>query len=133
MLRDTSAIARRARQKRFSIMVSRVVRTLPVEVQAILDSVAIVVEIEPTTDHLSDSNLTQDDALYGLYQGVPLIDRGSAYSLVTPDQITIFVGPLERNCETRRELDEEIRVTVLHEIGHHLGFDEDGLELIGLT
>ncbi len=97
-----------------------------------LDNVAIVVDIEPSSDHLSDSNLGQDDALYGLYQGVPLTDRGSAYSLVTPDQITIFVGPLERSCDSRRELDEQIRITILHELGHHLGFDEDGLELIGL-
>ncbi len=98
-----------------------------------LDSVAIVVEIEPSSDHLTDSNLAPDDSLYGLYQGVPMTDRGSAYSLITPDQITIFVGPLERNCETRRELDEQIRITILHELGHHLGYDEDGLELIGLT
>lgn len=98
-----------------------------------LESVAIIVETEPSSDHLTDSHLAQDDALYGLYQGVPLTDRGSAYSLVAPDQITIFVGPLERSCETRRELDEQIRVTLLHELGHHLGFDEDGLESIGLT
>jgi predicted Zn-dependent protease with MMP-like domain len=133
MLRHTQAMTRRARQKRYSIMVSRVVRTLPAEVQAMLDSVAILVEIEPSLEHLSDSNLAHDDALYGLYQGVPLIDRGSAYSLVTPDQITIFVGALVQGCETRRELDEQIRITILHELGHHIGFDEDGLELIGLT
>lgn len=114
-------------------MVSRVVRALPVEVRALLEGVAIVVEIEPSTDHLSDSSLAQDDALYGLYQGIPLTDRGSAYTLVTPDQITIFVGPLERSSDTRQELEEQIRITVLHELGHHLGLDEGGLETIGLS
>lgn len=97
-----------------------------------LDKVAIIVETEPSVDHLSDSDSSPDETLFGLYQGVPLTDRGSAYSLVTPDQITIFVGPLERSAGTRQELEEQIRITVLHELGHHLGFDEDGLELIGL-
>lgn len=97
-----------------------------------LDRVAIVVEVEPSPDHLSDSSTTPEDDLFGLYQGIPLTDRDSAYSLVIPDRITIFVGPLDRSSTTRQELDEQIRITILHELGHHLGFDEDGLDSLGL-
>ena len=97
-----------------------------------LERVAIVVEVEPSPDHLSDSIATPDDDLFGLYQGIPLTDRDSTYSLVIPDRITIFVGPLDRSSTTRQELDEQIRITILHELGHHLGFDEDGLDSLGL-
>lgn len=97
-----------------------------------LERVAIVVEVEPSPDHLSDSAMTIEDDLLGLYQGIPLIDRDSAYSLVIPDRITLFVGPLERTSASRMELEEQIRITILHELGHHLGFDEDGLDSLGL-
>ena len=53
--------------------------------------------------------------------------------MVAPDQITIFMGPLERAYDSRLELEEQVRITVLHELGHHLGFDEDGLDAIGLA
>ncbi len=97
-----------------------------------LERVAIVVEAEPAFSHLVDSDVTPEDDLFGLYQGIPLTDRDSAYSLVIPDRITIFVGPLARSSATRQELDDQIRITILHELGHHLGFDEDGLESLGL-
>jgi predicted Zn-dependent protease with MMP-like domain len=53
--------------------------------------------------------------------------------MVTPDRITIFAGPLERACSSRGEFEEQIRITVLHEVGHHLGYDEAGLETLGLV
>lgn len=133
MIRDASSTARRAHQRRFQNLVSRVIESLPAEVHALLDNVAIVVESEPSSNHLSESNLSAEIELYGLYQGIPRTDRNSAYSLVTPDQITIFSGPLERECASRRELERQIRITVLHELGHHLGFDENGLDVIGLS
>ncbi len=97
-----------------------------------LERVAVVVEADPSSNHLSDSDLTTDFDLFGLYQGIPLTDRDSAYSLAIPDRITIFVGPLARSSGSRRELEDQIRITILHELGHHLGFDEDGLESLGL-
>jgi predicted Zn-dependent protease with MMP-like domain len=123
---------RRARQKRYEIMVSRVVQSLSPQVQAMLARIAVVVEAEPASSHFTDSDVSPEHDLFGLYQGIPLIDRDSAYSLVIPDRITIFVGPLARGSETRQELDDQIRITILHELGHHLGLDEDGLESLGL-
>ncbi|HEV2067965.1 MAG TPA: metallopeptidase family protein, partial [Thermomicrobiales bacterium] len=83
--------------------------------------------------HREDARLGPDDDLFGLYQGIPRTERSSAYSMVTPDRITIFAGPLERACSSRLEFEEQIRITVLHEVGHHLGYDEAGLETLGLT
>ncbi len=133
MTRDVLRMARRARRQRFQILVQRVVSSLSSDVQLLLDNVAIVVATEPTMSQRRESELAADDELFGLYQGVPKSERGSGYSMVAPDQITIFMGPLERAYDSRLELEEQIRITVLHELGHHLGFDEDGLDAIGLA
>ena len=133
MARGAMRMARRARHRRFQVLVQRVVDTLPHEVQELLAGIAIVVQDEPTADQLQESELEDGDELFGLYQGIPRTERGSGYSMVTPDRITIFAGPLSRACQTRQELEEEIRTTVLHELGHHLGYGEDGLEALGLA
>ena len=73
-----------------------------------------------------------EDSLFGLYEGVPLTQRGGEYHLVPPDRITIFRGPLERACASPQAIAREVRITVMHELGHHLGFEEDRLEELGL-
>jgi predicted Zn-dependent protease with MMP-like domain len=70
--------------------------------------------------------------MYGLYDGVPLVERGTSYGLVPPDKITIFAEPLLRDFRDEAELVEEIRKTVLHEIGHFLGMDEDEVDRLGI-
>lgn len=114
------------------MMVQRVVDTLPPNIQALLNEVAIVVQDEPDQAQLADLDHREEGDLFGLYQGIPMIDRSSSYTIL-PDRITIFAGPLSRACATRDELEEEIRITVLHELGHHLGYDEDGLDALGLS
>jgi len=69
--------------------------------------------------------------LLGLYDGVPLTERDDAWSVVLPDRILIFKGPLERWCANREELTAEIGVTVIHEIAHHFGIDDDRLHELG--
>ncbi len=74
----------------------------------------------------------QDPDLFGLYLGVPLVDRGSSYAGVLPDKIAIYRRPLEEEFgEDPDVLEEEIRITVLHEVAHHFGIDEDRLEELG--
>lgn len=63
----------------------------------------------------------------GLYEGTPLIDRSSG-DIALPDQITIFKGPIERTCRTEKEIEAEVRLTVLHEVGHYFGLDESRLK-----
>ena len=113
----------------FYELVERALEGLPPELSALLDNVAIVVDEWPdySTPLVADD---PKDTLYGLYEGVPLTERGWGYSGVLPDKITIFRGPLERDFEPD-ELEEQVRITVVHEIAHYFGFDEDRLEELG--
>ncbi len=113
----------------FYELVERALEGLPPELSALLDNVAIVVDEWPdySTPLVADD---PEDTLYGLYEGVPLTERGWGYSGVLPDKITIFRGPLERDFEPD-ELEEQVRITVVHEIAHYFGFDEDRLEELG--
>ena len=111
----------------FEELVERALDGLPSDLARLLDNVVVMVEDWPdreTLDHYGE------DTLYGLYEGVPLTERGSGYYGVMPDRITIYRGPLERDFG-REELVEQVRVTVVHEIAHHFGFDEDRLEELG--
>nr|WP_196791437.1 metallopeptidase family protein [Motilibacter aurantiacus] len=85
-------------------------------------NVAVVVEEEPPED---------DPELLGLYEGTPLTERGEWYTGVLPDKISVFRGPLLRMCETREEVVEEVLVTVVHEVAHHFGIDDDRLHELG--
>ncbi len=113
----------------FYEMVERALEGLPPELSALLDNVAIVVDDRPdlSTPLVVDGS---ENTLYGLYEGVPLTERGWGYSGVLPDKITIFRGPLERDFEPD-ELEEQVRITVVHEIAHYFGFGEDRLEELG--
>jgi predicted Zn-dependent protease with MMP-like domain len=74
----------------------------------------------------------EDPDLFGLYLGVPLVDRDSSYAGALPDKIAIYRRPLEEEFgEDPDVLEEEIRITVLHEVAHHFGIDEDRLEELG--
>ncbi|MFT4039397.1 MAG: metallopeptidase family protein [Thermomicrobiales bacterium] len=129
-----------ARRQRFTRLVARALDDLPPEVAAMLDNVYVIVENEPTADQIAQARAAagpddfpagEDDTLFGLYEGAPLTQRGE-YHLVPPDRITIFRGPLERACASPQAIAREVRVTVMHELGHHLGFEEDRLEELGL-
>jgi predicted Zn-dependent protease with MMP-like domain len=92
-----------------------------------MDNVDIVVEDRPHYHHLAASRVSPGETLLGLYQGVPLTSRGSAYGMVLPDKITIFQRPIEAMCETPEEIEEKVRQVVLHEVAHHFGMDEAAL------
>ncbi len=113
----------------FYELVERALEGLPPELAQLLENVAIVVDDWPgySTPLVAED---PEDTLYGLYEGVPLTERGWGYSGVLPDKITIFRGPLERDFEPD-ELEEQVRITVVHEIAHYFGFDEDRLEELG--
>jgi predicted Zn-dependent protease with MMP-like domain len=113
----------------FYDLVERALEGMPPELSALLENVAIVVDEWPdySTPLVADD---PEDTLYGLYEGVPLTERGWGYSGVLPDKITIFRGPLERDFEPD-ELEKQVRITVVHEIAHYFGFDEDRLEELG--
>jgi len=92
--------------------------SLPSDLRSRMSNVAIVVADEPPPGQ----------PLLGLYEGVPLTQRGSSYGGVLPDRITIYRGPLERLYgRDRRRLEQEIRRVVLHEVAHHFGISDERL------
>lgn len=105
---------------RFERRVERAVESLPPELRAAVRNIEISVEDE----HPDDPDL------FGLYEGVPLPDRGD-WTAALPDRIRIFRIPLVESFPDPAELEEEIRVTVLHELAHYFGIDEDRLDDLG--
>ena len=116
----------RVKEREFDELVERALEDVPPELAELLENVVIVVDDWPEAHMLAKG---EDDTLYGLYEGVPITERGSDYYGL-PDRITIFRGPLERDFPPD-ELEEEVRVTVIHEIAHYFGFDEDRIEELG--
>ena len=95
-----------------------------------LENVEIIVEDWPTQDQLAGHNLDDGETLLGLYEGVPLTERAD-YMAILPDRITIFQRSIESVCHSSDEIVEEVRATLIHEIAHHFGIDDDRLHEMG--
>jgi predicted Zn-dependent protease with MMP-like domain len=122
----------RARHERFEVLVDRAIAGIPGPFRAALDEVAIVIADEPDADQRRENGLEGDDTLYGLYEGVPLDEWGGAW-LPVPTRIVLFRLPLEADFPHPDDLADEVRVTILHELAHHLGIDdEDRLHELGI-
>jgi predicted Zn-dependent protease with MMP-like domain len=106
----------------FDGLVGRALETIPTRLARAMDNVAVFVEDEPPDDV---------PGLLGLYEGIPLTARDGWYAGVLPDRITIFAGPLMRRCATQDEVVEQVRITVVHEVAHHFGIDDDELDELG--
>ncbi|MFG2308810.1 metallopeptidase family protein [Streptomyces sp. NPDC048566] len=106
----------------FEELVSQALDKIPPELTRVMDNVAVFVEDEPPAD---------DPELLGLYEGTPLTDRGEWYAGVLPDRISIYKGPILRLCTTPDEVVHEVAVTVIHEIAHHFGIDDERLHELG--
>jgi predicted Zn-dependent protease with MMP-like domain len=115
----------------FERLVERALAGIPDPFRAALSEVAIVIDDEPTAQQRSDNELAADDMLYGLYEGVPRTEYGADWSAV-PNRITLFRLPLEEDFADPAELAEEVRITVIHELAHHLGIDDDRLGELGV-
>ncbi|NTW58977.1 MAG: metallopeptidase family protein [Nitrospirae bacterium] len=113
-------------RKTFEQRVERALKRLPKKFLDALENIAIEVEDEPPQDVLDDMGI-EDGALYGLYQGVPLTEREWNFGNVLPDRITIYQGPIERDTRNDEEIEEIVLDTVVHEIGHYFGFDDETL------
>jgi predicted Zn-dependent protease with MMP-like domain len=112
--------------------VASVLDRLPKQFRRRLHNIEIVVEERPTRDLLLSVGLDpRYDTLYGLYQGIPLPDRSTLYPPILPDKITIFSEPLLRDFSDPEDLREQIRTTVLHEVAHYFGFDDDEIDKLG--
>lgn len=108
----------------FESLVAAAFDSLPVDFRERVHNVALVVEERPAATLLRKMGLRPGDTLLGLYQGIPLLARGGAYSLVPPDRITLFREPILSRCRTEAEVVREVRATLLHELGHYFGLDD---------
>jgi len=119
-----------SRAAAFERLVDRAVAAIPFPYREALAEVAIVIEDDPTPEQLRDNGLEPWDTMYGLYEGVPRTDYGADWVAV-PNRISLYRRPLEEDYPDPAELEAEVRLTVLHELAHHLGIDDDRLEEIG--
>ena len=121
----------RVSKSEFGELVQRTLSEIPDPFAAMLDEVAIEVLDRPTPQLLKQARVGGGTTLLGLYVGHPRTQRSVQDSGLVPDVIYIFKEPIESVCRTRDDLSRQIRVTVLHEIGHHFGMDENDLDELG--
>jgi predicted Zn-dependent protease with MMP-like domain len=107
-------------RRRFEEMVDEALAGLPPELARVMSNVGVVV-----------ADTSGDPHLLGLYEGVPLTERHWDYSAVLPDRITIFRLPICARCDTEQQVIDEVRATVVHEVGHHFGIGDERLHELG--
>ena len=112
----------------FEGLVAEALDSLPEEITQMMSNVQVVVQDEPSQEQLQ--GLPPGHTLLGLYHGVPLTSRG-VYDHALPDKITIFRGPIVRTARHSDAIREQVRRTVIHEIGHHFGIGEARLHELG--
>ena len=105
---------------RFERLVGEALDSLPPELGEMMENVAVVVE-----------DVHADEDLLGLYEGVPLTERGDYGGMAMPDRVTVYRLPICAICDSEDELVDQITVTVVHEVAHHFGIDDDTLEELG--
>ena len=104
---------------------------LPPAARRLLETVAIVIADWPTADQAWEGTGDEDGWLYGLYEGTPRNEWGADW-VPAPNKITLFRIPLQEDFADPLELAEEVRITVIHELAHHMGIDDDRLEELGV-
>ena len=121
----------------FDQLLDGIIEQLPAHLRDLLDEVPLIVEDEPSNRLLDELGIDRREAdLCGLHWGVPMTERSVYHSGTFPDRMMLFRGPIMRLARGRRRssrapLAEQIRITLLHEIGHHFGLDEQDLEALG--
>ena len=114
----------------FDKIISQAMDELPEEYIKNLNNVAITYADEPTHEQRQKQKLRDDQNLLGLYEGIPLTKRGSGYSMVLPDKITIFKSPIIRSSHDMATLMSHVKHTLWHEIAHHYGLGHDQIRNI---
>jgi len=118
-------------RQRFESLVAEAIMLIPRRFRREMKNLAVIVEDEPSDDLLDQMEIEPPDTLLGLYQGTPLPERSAGHGNTLPDVITIFQGPLSERARDRDDLAAEVRVTVLHEVGHYFGMDDARLHELG--
>ena len=117
--------------RRFEDLVDEALAGIPMPFAAALDEVAIVIDDEPSAEQRRESELPPDETLYGLYEGVARTEYAADWFAV-PNRIVLFRLPLGADFADPDELADEVRITVIHELAHHLGIDDERLRDLGV-
>jgi predicted Zn-dependent protease with MMP-like domain len=115
----------------FDAIVKHAVGRVPEEIRQHLDNMVISVRKRPSRAMLRELGVPAGETLFGIFEGVPLIERSVTEPPLYPDAILIFQEPLEDACETVEELEGEIEITVVHEVAHFVGMSEERLAELG--
>ncbi len=118
------------RHQPFELLVEQALDGLPAGVKRLLENVAVVIDDEPSKEQLHENGMREEDALYGLYEGVSPVTYG-ADMVPFPNKITLFRLPLEEDFPDPEDLAREVQKTVVHELGHHAGMNEQRLHVLG--
>ena len=118
-------------RSRFRRLVRTAAESLPPKFWDRMENVEILVRSRPTPVERASLGLGPHETLLGLYQGIPLPARGYDYGNTLPDRIVIYQEPIEAICATDEEVIAQVRTTVLHEVAHHFGIDDERLEELG--
>lgn len=121
----------RLSRKEFEALVKRAIKRIPRKFRDHLKDVMVVVRDHPGKRLLRELEIPEGDDLFGYYEGIPLTGRCVSEPLEYPGAIYLFQRPLEATCETRQELQNEVEITVRHELGHYLGMEEERLAELG--
>ncbi len=118
-------------RRRFDEVLETVLEALPPRLQALLEEAPVIVEDRPSAKLLRELDLCPDDLLCGLHSGTPLTERSVEHSPELPETIHLFREGILELAGDWEQLHREIRITLLHEIGHHFGLEEDDLAELG--
>jgi len=117
-------------RKQFERLVAEALASIPRRFKKAMQNIAIVVEDEPSAELLEEMAIEPPDTLLGLYQGIPLTERGWGHGNALPDRVLLFQGPHERDADDEDDLVVAIGETLIHEIGHYFGLSEEEIQEI---
>lgn len=117
-------------REQFQNLVLQALSDLPEDVRHSLQNVDVVVDDVASMSQIVGTGIENAMNLLGLYEGIPLTER-YGYDMVLPDKVTLFQKPIESICDTQEQMAEEISKTLIHEIAHHFGLDDDHLNRLG--
>ena len=118
------------KRRQFEALVEKALRKLPKKFKSKISNIAVVVEDWADEETLEEMGIEPPDTLYGLYRGVDITRRDSSYGNVLPDVITIYQGPIEEDAADEAEMAQIVRETVIHELGHYFGLDDETMHRI---
>jgi predicted Zn-dependent protease with MMP-like domain len=117
-------------RRQFEALVDKALRKLPRRFRQRIANIAVVVEDWADDETLAEMGIEPPDTLYGLYRGIDLTRRDSSYGNVMPDVITIYQGPIAEDAADEAEMADIVRETVVHELGHYFGLDDETMHRI---